>query len=124
MFERYTDQVLQMLSADRQRLEEARCASTYREVSAVVDDFPHVRISNDSRLAWRTKIELGGVDISRWVYRYEVGASLKDLNTIKLELFAGSLDIDEPVLDELDLGPVMVGLLRRHGWTPPSEATA
>jgi hypothetical protein len=83
------------------------------------DHFPHVKISNDSRLAWKTKIELDGMDISPWVYRYQVGASVRDVNTLQLELFVGSLVIDQPVSDELSLGPVMHDLLVKHGWTAP-----
>jgi hypothetical protein len=86
-----------------------------------VTDYPKVRITNPSLAGYRTTIELDGVDISRWCQRVEVVSSYKDANLVRIDLLAGSLDIEMEADDELVLGEAREALLMRHGWTPPSR---
>lgn len=88
-------------------------------------DYPKFKITNSSPFTRDTKIELNGEDISAWVCRYWVGASVKSETTVMLELYAGSVEMDVPVHRRLmKVSPELETLLKERGWTPPESGPA
>lgn len=82
-------------------------------------DFPKVRITNPTMVGYKTKIELNGLDISQWVYKFSVGAAVKDAVTLDLTLYCGQLELESQMIDNLALTPAIEGLLVKHGWIAP-----
>lgn len=83
--------------------------------------YPSVRITNDALPGYKTKIFLNDQDISPWCFEYRVGATVKEATILELKLFCGSLDVEEPMIGELGVTPVVEAMLIKHGWTPPVE---
>ncbi len=80
--------------------------------------YPHVKVTNDSLVGWKTKISIDGQDISAWCQKAEVLYSAKGLNIVRIDLLAGSLEVESDAQFELD--PASAALLVAQGWTPPA----
>lgn len=86
--------------------------------------WPHVKITNSTMVGRRTKIELDGKDISSWVFGYELSADMQSANTLRLDLYVGSVEVEQPVTVELDLDRTLRAALVADGWTPPQPPPA
>lgn len=79
--------------------------------------FPHVKITNDSVFGFRTKIYVDGKDISAWCQRAEVVYHYKNVNVVRLDIVAGTLEVESDAA--LKLSTDAEALLIKNGWTPP-----
>lgn len=87
---------------------------------ARVNQFPTVRITNDTVKAYRSRVELDGKDISSWVHSYAVVGRVNELTVLRLELYVGDRDLQLPAHEEVTVCEDLAELLTRHGWRPPA----
>lgn len=80
---------------------------------------PHVKVTNSSLAGWKTKVEINGQEISSWCQNVEVIYNAKGVNVVRIDVLAGSLEVESDAL--IELAAPAKGFLIQHGWTPPPD---
>lgn len=83
--------------------------------------WPTLRIQNPTMVGRRTRMWLDDKEISNWVYRYQLEADIKSANTLRLELYIGAVEIDQPVVPIVELDRSLQAALIAQGWSPPVD---
>lgn len=87
----------------------------------MVQDWPKIRIVNETAAGRNTRVYLNDIDISEWCSAATLHYQCTEVNSLTLDLYVSSFEADGRV--QVQLKPGTEGLLKMLGWTPPQEHT-